>query len=280
MGQPRWRTVSDGELETVVERLRTHPDGIDGPVRHMFPLSVVEGTGTRSLRVVTSGARWAVAVVFPGRLLVPAGDPDLLRRAGEPSRRWRLLVGDRAACDAVLAGADLRGTIVHDQRLLSVVPELVPSAQAVADPGIRLATRQDLPVLAELAVQLHIDDDFGPDPGRAGLRGYARRIGESVDRGLVWCVGPPGAPVAKLERSVSSRRWGIQLAGIVVAPDARGQGIGAGMVAAAVREALAGPGQGGNALTLHVRAENTPALRAYAHAGFVDREAWRLAVRT
>jgi len=278
--RPRWRTVSPGEVETVVQRLTTHPSPGDGPVRHMFPLSVLEGAGPRSLRITTRGAAWAVAVVYPGRLLVPAGDPELLRRAGEPARRWRLLVGDRAACDALLAGADLSGTVVHDQRLLTVVPERVPDAAEVPDPGLRRATRDDLPALAALAVQLHVDDRFGPDPGRSGLRGYQRRIGESVDRGLVWCVGPPGAPVAKLERSVSSRRWGIQLAGIVVDEAQRGTGLGTALVATAVRDALGAPGAGGVPVTLHVRSDNERALRAYDTAGFVDQEAWRLAVRT
>lgn len=280
IGSPRWRTVSAGEVETVVRRLTEHPDPVSGPVRHMFPLSVVESTAQRSLRIVTSGASWAMAVVYPGRLLVPVGDPELLRRVGEPSRRWRLLVGDRAACDAVLARADLRGTVVHDQRLLVVDPDRVPGTVEVPDPGMRRATREDLPRLAELAVQLHVDDRFGPHPGRSGQRGYARRIGESLDRGLVWCVGPAGAPVAKLERSVASRRWGVQLAGIVVDPAARGRGLGTALVAAAVRGAIAEPNGQGRPVTLHVREDNHPALRAYARAGFVDQEPWRLAVRS
>ena len=78
---------------------------------------------------------------------------------------------------------------------------------------------------------------------------------------------------------MSSRRWGVQLAGIVVDPAHRGQGLGTAMVATAVREALAGRVTQGSPVTLHVRADNDAALRAYATAGFVDHEAWRLAVR-
>ena len=128
-------------------------------------------------------------------------------------------------------------------------------------------------------MQLHVEDRYGPDPGWRGRRGYERRIGESVDRGLVWCIGPPGRPWAKLERSVSSPRWGVQLSGIVIDPEHRDQGVGRRFVAGAVRDALAFAGRSAN-VTLHVRSDNEQALRAYAAAGFVPSEPWRVAVRS
>lgn len=278
MRRLRWRTVTPGEVETVVARLTTHPDEVAGPVRHMFLLSVLESSGPGALRIATRGASWAIAVVFPGRLVVPAGDPLLLERLGEPTRGWRLLVGDRRSGDALLAGADLSNTTVHDQEYLVVDPDRVPDEATLAPVEARRATRDDLPALARLAVQLHVEDRYGPDPGWRGRRGYERRIGESVDRGLVWCLGPPGAPWAKLERSVSSRRWGVQLSGIVIDPEHRDRGIGRRFVASAVRDALASGGRGTN-VTLHVRSDNERALRAYDAAGFVRAEAWRVAVR-
>lgn len=278
IGRLRWRTVTPGEVETVIQRLTSYPDEASGAVRHMFLLSVLESSGAGSLRIATKGASWAVAVVFPGRLVVPAGDPLLLERLGEPTKGWRLLVGDRRSGDALLGGADLRDTTVHDQEYLVVDPDRVPDEAELPPVEARRATRDDLPALANLAVQLHVEDRYGPDPGWRGRRGYERRIGESVDRGLVWCLGPEGAPYAKLERSVSSRRWGVQLSGIVVDPEHRDQGLGRRFVAGAVREALT---QGGRstAITLHVRSDNDRALRAYDAAGFVPAEAWRVAVR-
>ncbi len=118
----------------------------------------------------------------------------------------------------------------------------------------------------------------GHDPGRVGERGYRQRLEQTVRQGLVSCVGPIGDPVLKLERSVSSRRWGVQLAGIVADPDVRAAGLGRAAVAAAVRGAMT-EGPRDRAISLHVRADNAPALAAYAAAGFVDREAWRLVVR-
>jgi ribosomal protein S18 acetylase RimI-like enzyme len=276
----RWRRVIAGELETITARLAAWPAPAGGAQRHMFALSAIESFGAEPLRLAADDDRWALAVVFPGRLVVPCGDPEAVVAAGPPARRWRLLVGDLAAGDAALstAGEAGAGLVVHDQRFLIVEHDRVPAPTTLRDPGLRRAEPADLPALAALAVRLHVDDRFGPDPGRLGERGYRQRLEQTVRQGLVFCVGPIGAPVLKLERSVSSRRWGIQLAGIVADPSARGQGLGRAAVAAAVRAAMI-EGPRDRAISLHVRSDNEAALRAYAGAGFVDAEAWRLAVR-
>lgn len=276
----RWRRAVAGELETIAARLASWPADPDGATRHMFALSTLETYGVEPLRLAADDDVWAAAVVFPGRLLVPCGDAEAIARAGSPSRRWRLMVGDVAAGDALLEGTTPDpGLVVHDQRFLTVETDRVPSEAELPDPGLRRAEAADVPALAELAVRLHVDDRFGPHPGRAGLRGYRQRFQNTISQGLVWCVGPVGAPVCKLERSVSSRRWGVQLAGIVTTLEARGQGLGRAAVATAVRAALS-EGPRDRPVSLHVRAANTPGLRAYEAAGFVDREAWRLAVRS
>lgn len=275
----RWRRVGPGEFGRVVERLTSWPSPVGGAVRHQFPLAAIEGRGADAVRIAgdVGGDDLAAVVVVDAHVVAPCGEPTTIRRAGTPVRRWRLLVGDRAAGDALLAATSERErTIVHDQRLLVVDPARVPSAADVADPGLRRATVEDLDALARLAVRLHVDDRFGPDPGLAGLVGYRLRESDAIRRGLAWCVGPPGAPVAKLERSVSSPRLGVQLAGIVVDPDRRGQGLGTALVAAAVRGALA---DGAPAVTLHCREDNAAALTAYERAGFVTGEPWRLALR-
>jgi ribosomal protein S18 acetylase RimI-like enzyme len=276
----RWRRATAGELETITARLASWPAAPTGAARHMFALSAIESHGAEPVRLATDDHRWAAAIVFPGRLLVPCGDAEAIGKAGSPSKRWRLMVGDVAAGDAILArSAADPGLIVHDQRFFTVDRERVPDEAALPDPGLRRAEPADIERLAELAVRLHVDDRFGPHPGRTGLRGYRQRLESTVPQGLVYCVGPVGAPVLKLERSVSSHRWGVQLAGIVAAPEVRGEGLGRAAVAAAVREALREGGRD-RIVSLHVRADNTPAHAAYRAAGFVDREAWRLAVRS
>lgn len=275
----RWRACRSEEVPEVRERLETWSCAVGGAVRHMFTLATLEAAGPGPIRLTGAGDRWACAVVFPGRLVVPAGDAEAIRRAGLPVRRWRLLIGDVEPANAILAAErpdpELR---VHHQRFHTVDPERVPDRRDLPDPGLRPAERVDIPALAELAAQLHVDDDFGPDPGRVGRRGYARRLETTVREGLVWCVGPPGQPLLKVERSVSSRRYGVQLAGIVVDARHRGQGLGTLAVAEAVRRSLAFA-ERPLPVTLHVRSANEPARRVYRAAGFVDREEWRLAVR-
>jgi len=225
--------------------------------------------------------RLGVAVRVGRDVLAVAGDARTIQRAVGPAPSWRLLVGDVAAADALLArGVRGRG-VVHDQRYLAVDHAAVPAGSELPDPGVRPAEEVDVEALAGLAVQLHVDDGFGPDPGEVGRRGYRDRLAMSVRSGAVDVVGPVGRPVAKLERSVDHPRYGVQLAGIVVDADHRGRGIGRGLVAVATRRAIANHlARSGRvpAVTLHTRAANAPALVAYAAVGFRVVEPWRLAV--
>lgn len=275
----RWRRVRPAEASGVAAVLRAWPCEVGGAVRHMFPLAALEAEGASVMRVAADGDRWAACLVMPGRVVVPCGDAAIVAAAGAPVRTWRLLVGDAGPADALLErvrpGPRVR---VHVQRFMTVDRARVPSATDLPDPGVRRARPEDLGALADLAVRLHVDDEFGPDPGVVGRRGYADRLREAAGRGTVYCVGPRGQPFAKLERSVSSPRYGVQLAGIVVAPELRGRGLGRAAVAAAVRAAYADFGP--CPVSLHVRAANTAAITAYRAAGFVDREEWRLAVRS
>ncbi len=288
----RWRRPRPDELPEVVSLLERWPAPAGGTVRHLFPLAAIDGSGPGMVRLTgrtddvrEDGSAGLGVVVRVGRdVLAVAGDAQTITRAVGPAPTWRLLVGDVAAADALLARGVLRGCIVHDQRYMLVDPEAVPSAAEVPDPGVRDAEPADVEALADLAVRLHIDDDFGPDPGEGGRRGYRDRLAVSVRSGVVDVVGPVGAPIAKLERSVDHPRLGVQLAGIVVDPAHRSRGIGRGLVAVAVRRALVGGPYGAvpdpvvRPVTLHTRAANTSALAAYEAAGLRVVEPWRLAV--
>lgn len=274
----RWNRVSAAEASGVRAVLASWPCEVGGAVRHMFPLAALESEGPSVMRTAAGDGRWAACLVMPGRVVVPCGDPDVVAAAGTPVRGWRLLVGDAAPAEALLeAERGDSGLRIHVQRFMTVDAERVPSTAEVPDPGLRPAVHADLPGLTDLAVRLHVDDGFGPDPGVMGRRGYAERLRGSIGRDSVYCAGPVGRPFAKLERSVSSARYGVQLAGIVVSPELRGRGVGRALVAAAVRQAWSDFGD--RPVSLHVREANAAALRAYAAAGFVDREEWRLAVR-
>lgn len=273
-----WRRPEPAELSRWIQRLATFPDVRLGSARHMFALACLEGMGADVTRVVELDGRWGLCIVHPGSTLVPTGHADLLARVGPPTRRWRLLIGDVAASLPMLADevrpSDAR---VHHQRFMLLDPDRLPASDDVPDPGLRPADPADLDGVTRLAVRLHTDDQFGDRVSRAGRRGYRRRVAANIDRGLTWVSGPVGHPVAKLDRSVSSVRWGVQLAGIVVDPERRGAGLGRALVAAAAREARAWAPD--RPVSLHVRAANSGAIRAYEAAGFIDAEEWRLAVR-
>jgi len=279
----RWRRPRPGELAEVVALLETWPAPAGGAVRHVFPLAAIDSSGEGMVRLTGAvdderddGAARLGVVVRVGRdVLAVAGDARTIARAVGPTPTWRLLVGDVLAADALLARGLRGGRIVHDQRYLVADAAAVPDETVIPDPGVRRGESADVEALADLAVQLHLDDQFGPHPGAGGRRGYRERLAVSVRSGVVDVVGPVGAPIAKLERSVDHPRYGVQLAGIVVDPAHRGQGIGRGLVAVATRRALA---DGSLPVTLHTRAENVPALAAYAASGFRIVEPWRLAV--
>lgn len=284
----RWRRPDERELEAVVRRLSTWPAPSGGAVRHQFPLAAIESGGAGLVRITGEAvgedgshdgdATGLGVIVQVGRdVMVAAGDPAAILHAVGPSPMWRLLVGERTACDALLSRAMRTSRlIVHDQVLLALDATALPASHELPDPGRRMARPEDAEALADLAVQLHVDDGFGPEPGPNGRRGYLSRLTVSVRAGVVDCVGPPGSPVAKLERSVDHARLGMQFAGIVVDRARRSEGIGRGLVAAAARAAVI---RGRLPLTLHTRVANEPALAAYAAAGFVPIEPWRLAIR-
>ncbi len=273
-----WRRPTPAEIPEWAERLLAHPDPGLGPARHMFALACLEGMGAEVARVVLDGDRWALCIVHPGSTLVPTGDGDLITEVGPPTRRWRLLIGDvRAALPLLADDVVPPDVLVHHQRFMLLDRSRLPSDADLPDPGLRRAEARDVDDVTRLAIRLHTDDQFGDRVTRAGRRGYRRRVTANIERGLTWVSGPVGSPVAKLDRSVSSRRWGVQLAGIVVDPDHRSRRLGRALVAAAARDALVASPR--SPVSLHVRAANSAAIRAYEAAGFVDTEEWRLAVR-
>lgn len=277
IGRPRWRRATRGEVPTIERWLSTWPDPDLGPSRHMFALACLDSMGPDIARVATAGDRWAVCIVHPGRTLVPAGHRRLFERLGSPTRRWRMIIGDVAAC-APLVAPDVvpADALVHHQRFMLLDDDRLPDVADLPDPGMRAAEQGDLDALVELATHLHRDDEFGPVSG-AVERGYRARMKSAVGGGQLRVVGPVGAPIAKLERSVASPRRGVMLSGIVVDPAHRARGLGRAFVAAAAREGRAEAR--GLPVSLHVRAANLPAIRAYLACGFVDVEEWRLVVR-
>ncbi|MDX1510351.1 MAG: GNAT family N-acetyltransferase [Nitriliruptorales bacterium] len=271
----RWRRASDDDRDWLVENLAADGD-VHGTLRHLGPLGMLEGTGIRDFRIMRQDTAWAACIANEQHLCVPCGDPGLLAVAGAPNRRWRLAVSDRAAMSACL-GDDLErpGVIVHDQVLMALADDSAVSS--VPDLDVRLAEAADLDALAQLAVVLHVDDGFGPHPGRAGVAGYRDRMAAMVAAERLFVVGPVGAPIAKAQLSVASNRWGTQLAGIVVRATERGRGVAQALVSEVVRRSL--EERPDRPITLHVRRANARAIAMYERVGFREIDDWLLAVR-
>ncbi|MBA2730000.1 MAG: GNAT family N-acetyltransferase [Euzebyaceae bacterium] len=221
----------------------------------------------------------AVLYVSSTGTLVPAGDPKggpALAAAAEKTG-WRVLVGDGPLGWAVLEG-NPRGVFrrrpsAREQRLMTVSGR----PPDVAEPaGFRRATAGDVDRLTDLACRLHVEDRMGPPISRSALPGVRSRMTNSVAQGLTFVVERHGEVVAKLDLSLRSRRRGAQIAGVYVAAASRGQGLGGGAVGTLARQLLA---DGLPGVTLHVRADNHPAIAAYRRAGFRDGGEWLLALR-
>lgn len=214
----------------------------------------------------------------PSGSLVAAGHPaagPALAIAAERAE-WRVLLGDAPVCQALLdataPGFLRRRPNAREQRFMTAV---APVAPARAE-GLRLARPAEIDRLTDFACRLHVEDRMGPPVSRAARSAVRARVRDSIDARATWVVERDGVAVAKVDLALRSARRGAQLAGVFVDEPWRGRGIATAAVAALVATLV---GQGLPGVTLHVRADNTPALRAYRRAGFVDRGPWLLALR-
>ena len=210
--------------------------------------------------------------------LVPAGDPQAGPAFAAAAERagWRVLVGDaplsESLLDAYPSGLFRRRPAGREQRFMVAVDP--PASERPL--GFRRATYEDVPTLTDFACALHVEDKMGPPLARSTKPAVRARMADSVAHGLTYVVERQRAVVAKFDLSLYSATRGAQIAGVYVAPEYRGQGITSTAVAAIVREIRISDLPG---VTLHVRADNIPAIRAYRKAGMVDRGPWTLAIR-
>src|SRR3954468_11439723 len=90
---------------------------------------------------------------------------------------------------------------------------------------------------------------------------------DDVEAYLFW--DDSGQPVAYGELWLDDEEGEVELARLLVAPDRRGRGVGRALVRALVARARSTHPELPDVI-LRVRPENTPAIRSYLAAGFVD----------
>jgi ribosomal protein S18 acetylase RimI-like enzyme len=141
---------------------------------------------------------------------------------------------------------------------------------------LRLLTEADLP--AYKALRDHglrhdpsaFTSDFETAAAQPASR-YAQRLGQPPqDHFILGAFGPGGALLGAVvcERDARvKKRHEAALVGMLVAPPARGQGVGRALLAEFDRLARQLPGL--QQVVLSVTASNTHALALYQHAGFV-----------
>lgn len=214
--------------------------------------------------------------------LVPAGDPAAATALAEPAERigWRVMIGDARIGDALLAATRTsllrrRHIRAREQRFMAVeTGDPLPPAEQPE--GYRLARAADLEVLVDFACRLHVEDQMGPPIARSARGGVRSRLTETIDRRQTFVIDRGGVPIAKADLSLSSRRRGAQIAGVYVDAAVRGQGVAASLIQAMIAELMH---DSVPSVSLHVRADNAPAIAAYSNAGMTDRGSWILALR-
>jgi ribosomal protein S18 acetylase RimI-like enzyme len=247
---------------------------------HQGLLDVLDRGDYRRMLVWPADRPRAVCHVGTGGRLLPAGDPvaapALAGAIGGGG--WRVLIGEQPIAEAMVdvwgRGFFRRRTTVREQRYMRVLPEGIPDVPPPE--GFRSARTGDLEAVTDLAARLHVEDLMRPPLSRGGRNAVRTRMKGSIDGGDTFVVQHAGRIVAKTDVSLYNSARGAQIAGVYVEGSLRGQGLATALVAAVARSlALEGvPG-----VTLHVRADNTPAHRAYGSAGFVDRGPLTLALR-
>jgi len=274
--------LTTGMTPAVVAQLETdfgRREAVDGVLHNQVLLDALDRGDGQRFMVWPDDRPRAVLFMSASGTLVPAGDPAAGPAFAVAAERagWRVMVGDGPICEALLdaypRGLFRRRPSGREQRFLATSG---PPPEVPAPDGFRRATYEDVPVLTEYACALHVEDLMGPPLSRSTRPAVRARMADGVAQGLTYVVERHGTVVAKYDLSLHNRRRGAQIAGVYVHPDYRGQGISAAAVAAVVRDVLA---EGLPGVTLHVRADNAPAIAAYRRAGLTDRGAWTLAIR-
>lgn len=272
------RRLAPDDVSRLSALLESGFGGISDPLSNHYLLDSLDRR--EHARFLVWPARDPVGVLYIGASgsVVAAGDPSAAAAFAGPAERadWRVLLGDAPPCQALLdatgRGFFRRRHSVREQRFMAVTEPVGPPSA----PGLRRAEPAELERLTDFACRLHVEDRMGPAISRAGRAAVRARMHDSITAGMTWVVERDGHAVGKIDLALASPRRGAQLAGVYIDEGWRGQGLASQAVTALVALLFE---RGLPCATLHVRADNTPAIAAYRRAGFADRGPWLLALR-
>lgn len=174
----------------------------------------------------------------------------VLGESGPVAEFWRLYRAEgqplRLACRELLFQMD-RGDMEN-------------GSEAVE--GLRLATREDLPLIMPVQARM-VEDESGLDPRLTDPEGFLRRCERRIDRGRTSVLTEGGRLVFKAE-VMAEAEGVVYLEGIYVAPEERGQGVGLRCLSRLTSELL----RRGTSVCLLVNERNESAHAFYRRAGF------------
>ena len=132
----------------------------------------------------------------------------------------------------------------------------------VTVPGLRLATREDLPLIMPVQAEM-VEDESSINPLLSDPEGFRRRCERRIDRGRTWVLREGGRLVFKAE-VMAETEGVVYLEGVHVAPEERGRGRGLLCLAHLTGELL----RRANSVCLLVNERKEAAHAFYRKAGF------------
>lgn len=260
------------------------------PASHVFQLNQLERGSLESDRrgtwIATRAADGSLRAVLhvrwpidggPAQNAVPAGEPAACTILGQRLRRRggsRMVVGERAACDALWLGMDKPWfRIAYDQRLYTCT--------AVTD-GPMLAVERAKPGDVDALVPMHTDmlrEDLGVPPDTIDRFAQWAQLHRSVSTGRILVVRStdPHNPLRFCIDIGDPASAGAQVGGTFVPAVFRGKGVATAAMRGVCRFLF--DHHDCPRVTLHVHEENRAAVKCYERAGFVKDAAFRLMVR-
>ncbi len=203
-----------------------------------------------------------------GGLAMPAGadaralallGPALARRVAS----LRALVGAKVNVDALWPAVRAAGAHARvDVRELFMEVRATTLSPEAREPELRLATLDDLELVARASSRAHIEE-MGDDPLARNPTAFLGRVARLILEERAFVIRRGDTLVFKAELSALCP-VGAQIAGVYTDPQFRNQGLARRGTGEVAHRTLAGT----PVVCLYVRADNAPACRAYLRAGF------------
>lgn len=144
---------------------------------------------------------------------------------------------------------------------------MTEQARVTTNPHVRLATETDYDIVLPASVAM-FTEELGYSPIADGSSGYRLRVRQLIAKGHTMIEANAQSVIFKADFGIVTSQ-AVQIQGVWIHPDARGQGRAAPAMAAVVNHALSlAP-----VVSLYVNDFNTAAIKTYQRVGFdtVDR---------